>query len=148
GEIYINQEDNEALKIVKKAAKIDFVNEMIEPGFENYIEIDKETPRKSQESAEMDSINETRLMPNLIFSTEKYLKKKKNAHSSSMTAIKDLIHQDLLATMPSYMIAEPCPYDKNQDLVSQIGIISNQIAEAKNQEDRIGILVHAFYLGE
>ncbi|CAG8800057.1 37427_t:CDS:2, partial [Gigaspora margarita] len=73
GEININQEDNEALKIVKKAAEIDFVDEIIEPGFENYIEIDKETTRKSQELAEMDN----------------------------------LIHQDLLATTPFYVIAEP-----------------------------------------
>ncbi|CAG8546084.1 22060_t:CDS:2 [Gigaspora margarita] len=57
--INITQANNEALKVIEKATEIDCVDEMIEPGFENFIEIDKETPRKSQELAEMDTINET-----------------------------------------------------------------------------------------
>ncbi|CAG8726157.1 15137_t:CDS:2 [Gigaspora margarita] len=54
-EIDINQEDNEALKVIEKAAKIDFVDEIIKPSFENYIEIDKKTPKKkSQELVKID----------------------------------------------------------------------------------------------
>ncbi|CAG8604978.1 2528_t:CDS:2, partial [Gigaspora margarita] len=56
--INITQVNNKALKVVEKVAEIDCIDEIIEPGFKNFIKIDKETPRKSQKHTMTDNNND------------------------------------------------------------------------------------------
>ncbi|CAG8778510.1 8064_t:CDS:1, partial [Dentiscutata erythropus] len=65
-----------------------------------------------------------------------------------MPTEKEMILQDLLAVTPSIVIAKPRPYNKTQDLITQINLIYNQIMEAKTRSNPTGILVHAYYLEE
>ncbi|CAG8581474.1 22648_t:CDS:2 [Dentiscutata erythropus] len=65
-----------------------------------------------------------------------------------MPTKKEMTLQDLLAVTPSIIIAKPYPYHEDQDLITQINLIYDQITEAKTHSDSTGIPGYAYYLGE